>query len=91
MESGRPLPPSKRQLAQLLIEEGTAVQSVVEEVKCSRRTVFNCKHNLKVHGSCLAPVIGKEEKPPMNTDAIIDIQLLIWLKLFRLTKIAQVS
>jgi len=58
MDGTQSLPPAKRQLAQSLIEEALPIQTIADEVKCSRRTVFRYKRNLKDHGSCLAPSIS---------------------------------
>jgi len=75
------LPPSKRQLAQCLIEDGADVQSIVDEVDCCRRTVFNYKRNIKEHGSCLAPSVSRMGRPPKVTDEIIEVQRTIWVEL----------
>jgi len=77
MENGYPLPPAKQQLIQLLIADGLSVQSIVEETGCSRSLVFKYKRNLQDHGSCLAPRVGRTEKPPTVTDAMIEVQTVV--------------
>ena len=80
MGGAQSLPPARRQLAQCMIEEGVPIQSIIEEVRCSERTIFNYKRNLKDHGSCLAPSISRMGRPPILADAMIEVQSVCGLK-----------
>ena len=78
MDGGRTLPPSKQQLIQALIEEGATLKSIVEEVKCSRATVFNYKHNLKDFGMVLAPSQARIGRPPSLTEEMVEVSMLLF-------------
>jgi len=67
------LPPQKRELATVLIEEGVAIQDIIEEVGCSCRTIFNYKSNIKNFGDPLSPSISKVGRPPTLTTEMIDV------------------
>lgn len=72
---GGGLPPHKRQLATLLISEDTKPQQIVDEVGCSRRTVFYYKSNLKAFGDTVAPSISKVGRPRALTEEMVDVCL----------------
>jgi len=74
MDGTQSLPQAKRQLAQCLIEDALPIQSIANNVICSRRTVSCYKRNLKDHGSCLAPSISRMGRLPILTKVIIEVQ-----------------
>ena len=74
------MPPSKQQLIQALIEDGATPKSIVEEVKCSRATVFNYKNNLRDFGMVLAPSQGRIGRPPSLTEEMIEVYTPYQLK-----------
>ena len=76
MDGGRTLPPFKQQLIQALIEDGATPKSIVEEIKCSRATVFNYKNNLRDFGMVLASSQGHIGRPPSLTEEMVEVSAL---------------
>jgi transposase len=73
MHGGQSLPPSKQQLVEALIEDGATIQDIMDQVGCSRATVFNYKRNLKDFGTVLAPSISRMGRPPTLTDEMVEV------------------
>ena len=74
-DMGGGLPPIKRQLIATLIASGTLPKEITETAKCSRRTVFNYKHNLSRFEDTRAQSISKVGRPSALTQEMEKVSI----------------
>ena len=77
---GLSLPLSKRQLAQIFLENDSTVKHIVKEVRCNLTTAYKYKDNVCDCGETLAPSISRIGRTPILTAEILEVLSFSWLQ-----------
>jgi transposase len=70
---GRSLNQTSQNLITVLLAEGRSIQDIIDEVKCSRRTVLYYKRNIQLYGQALAPKIVRQGRPQSLTVEMVNV------------------